>query len=57
MGRASALDETTPGRQSREKIQPGKKQQELLLTDCVQTMLTVMLVLLASAGGHGLQGL
>jgi len=36
------------GGQSREKIWSGKKRQELLLTDCVQTMLTMMLVLLAA---------
>jgi hypothetical protein len=35
------------GGQSWEKIWSDKKRQELLLTDCVQTMLTMMLVLLA----------
>jgi hypothetical protein len=46
-GGASEPEETAPGGQSQEKIQPGKKRQELLLAECVQTMLTVMLVLLA----------
>jgi hypothetical protein len=46
-GGASEPEETAPGGRSWEKIQPGKKRQELLLAECVQTMLTVMLVLLA----------
>ncbi len=44
---ASTPDETLPRGRSQGTSQPGRKWQEFLLTDCVQAMLTVMLVLLA----------
>jgi hypothetical protein len=44
---ASAPDETLAKKRPRRKIWPGRKQQELFLTDCVQKMLARMLVLLA----------
>ncbi len=46
-GKASASGKTSAKSQPRRKVRSSKKQQELLLTDCVQKMLTVMLVLLA----------
>jgi hypothetical protein len=44
---ASAPDEILPRGRTRGMDRPGKKRQELLLTNCLQVMLTMMLVLLA----------
>jgi hypothetical protein len=45
--KAPALDETSAKNRPGKMIRPGREQQQLLLMDCVQKMLTVMLVLLA----------
>jgi hypothetical protein len=52
MGSAKATDpvdgtQRSAGGRTRQMGRPGRKRQELLLTDCVQVMLTMMLVLLA----------